>query len=97
MAVEILLPGALADLIGGTRHLAVELPQPATVGGLLEALGQQHPVLHRRLCDETGALRRFVNVYVDGDDVRRNDGLQTAVHEASTVQILPSVAGGAIS
>jgi molybdopterin converting factor small subunit len=94
MAVEVLLPGALGDLIGGTRRLDMDLPEPATVGGLLAAVGDEHPALLRRLCDETGSLRRFVNVYVDGDDVRRDRGLQTAVSDGSTVQILPSVAGG---
>jgi molybdopterin converting factor small subunit len=94
MAVEILLPGALGDLVGGTRRLDMDLPEPATVGALLAAVGDQYPALLRRLCDETGSLRRFVNVYVDGDDVRRTEGLQTAVSEGATVQILPSVAGG---
>jgi molybdopterin synthase sulfur carrier subunit len=94
MPVQVLLPGALADLAGGSRHLDVELPQPATVGGLLSTIESRHPVLYRRLCDETGSLRRFVNVYVDGDDVRRDAGLATAVRDGATVQILPSVAGG---
>jgi sulfur-carrier protein len=95
MTVEIVLPGALADLAGGSRRLTVDLPDPATVAGLLEALGDDHPVLRRRLCDETGALRRFVNVYVGDEDIRRADGLETPISDESTIQILPSVAGGA--
>lgn len=94
MSVQVLLPGALADLIGGVRSLAVDTPHPTTVGGLLAAVRDRHPVLHRRLCDETGSLRRFVNIYVDGDDIRRDAGLQTVLREGATVQILPSVAGG---
>ena len=95
MAVEVLLPGALAELVGGARHLEVDLPEPATIGGLLDVLADGQPTLYRRVCDETGALRRFVNVYVDGDDVRREGGLQMTIRDGSTVQILPSVAGGA--
>jgi molybdopterin synthase sulfur carrier subunit len=94
VAVQVLLPGVLADLIGGSRRLDVEIDPPATVGMVFTAIAGTHPVLHRRLCDETGSLRRYVNVYVDGDDVRRDAGLQTAVADGSTVQILPSVAGG---
>ncbi|MGX5653772.1 MoaD/ThiS family protein [Geodermatophilus nigrescens] len=62
--------------------------------GLLDALAARHPVLERRIRDEAGALRRFVNVYVDGDDVRFSAGAQTPVHDGAVVQVLPSVAGG---
>jgi len=92
--VQVVLPGVLAELAGGSRHLDVDLPEPATVGGLLSTIEVRHPVLYRRLCDETGTLRRFVNLYVDGDDVRLDAGLATELRDSSTVQILPSVAGG---
>jgi molybdopterin converting factor small subunit len=64
------------------------------VGEVLDALAADHPLLGRRIRDETGALRRFVNVYVDGDDVRFGQGLATAVRDGAVVQVLPSVAGG---
>ena len=92
-AVEVLLPGVLADLTGGRRRLEVH-PAEATLAGLLDALAADHPVLERRIRDEAGALRRFVNVYVDGDDVRFAAGLATAVPGGAVVQVLPSVAGG---
>ncbi len=92
-AVEVLLPGVLADLAGGRRRLEVH-PAEATLAGLLDALAADHPVLERRIRDEAGALRRFVNVYVDGDDVRFTAGLATAVPGGAVVQVLPSVAGG---
>jgi sulfur-carrier protein len=95
MPVEVLLPGALADLIGGVRRLNIDLPQPATIETLIDALAEHQPALRRRLCDETGALRRFVNVYVDGEDIRRSTGLETTLGANSTIQILPSIAGGA--
>lgn len=86
-----LLPGVLAELVGGQRRIDV----PAgSVGGVLDALAGPHPGLVRRLRDETGALRRHVNVYVNGEDVRGADGLRTMVPEGGTVQVLPPVAGG---
>ncbi len=93
MSVEVLLPGVLADLAGGAKHLKVD-PPGGTLADLLDALAADHPLLARRIRDETGALRRFVNVYVDGDDVRFADGLATPVRDGAVVQVLPSVAGG---
>ena len=93
MSVEVVLPGALADLAGGTKHLALE-PAGETLGDLLDALAAQHPLLGRRIRDETGKVRRFVNVYVDGDDIRFTAGLSTPVRDGGVVQVLPSVAGG---
>jgi sulfur-carrier protein len=93
MSVEVLLPGALADLAEGKRRLAVA-PAEATLSGLLDALAAEHPLLVRRIRDETGALRRFVNVYVDGDDVRWAGLLAAPVPDGAVVQVLPSVAGG---
>ena len=93
MSVQVLLPGVLADLAGGSRHVDVDAPV-GTLGDLLDALAAEHPMLGRRIRDETGALRRFVNVYVDGDDVRFEGGLATEVKDGAVVQVLPSVAGG---
>lgn len=93
MSVRVLLPGVLADLAGGCRHLEVDVP-PGTLAELLDALGALHPVLVRRLRDETGRVRRYVNVYVDGADVRGGQGLLTAVRAGAVVHVLPSVAGG---
>lgn len=93
-SVRVLLPGALAEVAGGRRHLEVPVGPAAVVGDVLDALGAEHPALGRRLRDETGALRRFVNVFVDGRDVRDLAGVQTAVADGAEVQVLPSVAGG---
>jgi molybdopterin converting factor small subunit len=83
----------LADLVGGRRSLVVA-PAPSTVGELLDRVEADEPAVVRRIRDETGALRRFVNVYVDGDDVRHRDGLETPLNAGATVHVLPSVAGG---
>jgi len=93
VSVQVVLPGVLAELAGGSRKLDVDVP-PGTLEDLLDALAQAHPVLVRRVRDETGALRRYVNVYVDGADVRGEQGLATAVVTGAVVQVLPSVAGG---
>ena len=93
MSVQVVLPGVLADLAGGTKHVAVD-PAGDTLQDLLDALAALHPLLGRRIRDETGQVRRFVNVYVDGDDVRFTQGLATEVRDGAEVQVLPSVAGG---
>ena len=93
MSVQVLLPGVLAALAGGEKHVNVE-PAGDTLADLLDALAAEHPMLIRRIRDETGQVRRFVNVYVDGDDVRFEGGLQAKVRDGAEVQVLPSVAGG---
>jgi molybdopterin synthase sulfur carrier subunit len=93
MSVQVVLPGVLADLAGGSKHLDVQ-PEGGTLADLLDALAAEHPRLTRRIRDETGTVRRFVNVYVDGEDVRFQDGLATTVRDGAEVQVLPSVAGG---
>ena len=93
MNVQMVLPGVLADLAGGDRHLDVEI-RGGTVAELLDTLAAVHPLLARRIRDETGALRRFVNVYVDGEDVRFQKGVATELRDGAQVQVLPSVAGG---
>lgn len=93
MSVQVLLPGALAGLAGGARHLDLT-PGGGTLADVLDALAAEHPVLCRRIRDETGRVRRFVNVYVDGEDVRFTGGLDAPVADGAEVQVLPSVAGG---
>jgi len=90
--VVVRIPGPLVDLAGG-RSLTFT-PVPADVGGLLDAIDAERPALARRIRDETGALRRFVNVYVDGDDIRHLEGLATPLRPGSEVHVLPAVAGG---
>ena len=95
MSVELVLPGALADLVPGTgRRVTVETVTPTTLRAVLDEVGRQLPGLERRLRDEQGMLRRHVNVYVDGDDVRTGLGLDHVVPAGAEVLVLPSVAGG---
>ena len=91
MSVTVVLPGVLRPHAGGAHQVGVE---GSTVGEVLDALTSEHPALGRRLRDERGALRRFVNVYVGDTDVRDAEGLDTAVPEGAQVTVLPSIAGG---
>ena len=94
MTVRVVLPGYLADLAGGQKHLEVDVAAGGTLSAVLDGLVAGRPLLDRRIRDETGALRRFVNVYVDGEDVRFASGVRTPVEDGALVQVLPSVAGG---
>lgn len=92
--VVLRVPRVLAADLGGRREVVLPVPDGRRLAGLLDALAPAHPALARRLRDETGSLRRFVNVYVDGLDVRRGDGLATPVRAGQTVEVIQSVAGG---
>ena len=94
MSIEVVLPGFLADLAGGEKHVEVDVGEGATLAAVLDRLADGRPLLDRRIRDETGALRRFVNVYVDGEDVRFEQGVRTPVGDGAVIQVLPSVAGG---
>jgi MoaD family protein len=85
------LPTQLRDAAGGQGAVEAE---GSTVGEVLDALYAAHAELRDRLSDGDGGLRRFVNVYVGGEDIRFGDGLDTAVADGDEVQILPAVAGG---
>jgi molybdopterin converting factor small subunit len=88
---EVFLPGALRERAGGAGRVAVA---GATVAELIAALEEAHPGLRFSLCYETGELRPFVNIFVNGTNVRYLAGLETAVPVGARVYILPSVAGG---
>ena len=93
--VTLVIPQLLQPLVAGQRQLSLGVDeQGATVAELLDVVGSSYPVFNRRVRDETGALRRFVNVYLNGDDVRRLDGLQTRAAPGAEVLVLQSVAGG---
>ena len=77
--IRVLLPDVLAPAAGGTRELSVPGTAGLTVGSLLDGLGSRFPVLERRIRDETGTVRRFVNIYVDGQDIRGLDRQHSAV------------------
>ena len=92
MAVTVRIPTQLRDAAGGSAETKVD--GAATVGEALEALYSEHGELRDRIADESGELRRFVNVYLSGEDIRFLDGLQTPVEDGAELTILPAVAGG---
>jgi molybdopterin converting factor small subunit len=93
MAVTIELPSALRPFAGGSLEVRLE-ERVGTVADALGVLAGRHAGVVDRVIEETGELRRHVNVFVDGENVRFLDGLRTPVGEASTIVIVPSVSGG---
>jgi sulfur-carrier protein len=91
VSVSVRIPSQLRTLSGGQAHLSVE---GSTVGEVLKALDAAHPGFADRLFDDTGGLRRFVNVFLAEEDVRFLDGLDTRVADGQTLSIVPAVAGG---
>jgi len=91
MAVTVRIPTTMRPLTGGEKQVSVET---GTLSDVISQLEAAHPGLGERLIDEEGALRKFVNIFVDDDDVRYLDGLDTKVGDGITVSIIPAVAGG---
>lgn len=94
MAVTVRIPTPLRKLTNEQDTVLIA-DESGTLAQLIDALEGQYPGLKERLCDETGELRRFVNVYVNGEDVRFLSGLATTVEAGAEVSIVPAVAGGA--
>jgi sulfur-carrier protein len=91
---RLVVPGSLRQFTDGESTIELALPDGASLADLLEALSAAKPALARRLRDEQGDLRRYVNIYVDGEDARRSGGLAAPVPAGAEVLVLPSVAGG---
>jgi molybdopterin synthase sulfur carrier subunit len=89
--VTIRIPTQLRQLAGGASEVAVE---GGSVAEALKALDAAHPGFSERLYDESGGLRRFVNVFVAEEDIRFLDGVDTALTDGQTISIVPAVAGG---
>jgi molybdopterin converting factor small subunit len=91
MAVVVRIPTQLRNLSGGAGEVTLD---GATVAEVFTALDAEHPGFAARLYDDTGALRRFVNVFLAEEDIRFLDGLATPVADGQTLSIVPAVAGG---
>ncbi len=91
MSVTVRIPTPLRKL---TNELDVVSGDGGTLLACIDSLEQQYPGIKERLCEEGGELRRFVNVYVNGEDVRFQQGLQTPLKPEDEVSIVPAVAGG---
>jgi len=91
MSVTVRVPPVFRTMTGGQSQVGVE---GSTVGEVLGALDAAHPGFAEKLLDGDGNLVRYVNVFVDDDDVRFLDGLGTAVPDGATLSIMQAVAGG---
>ena len=91
MPVQVLIPTPLQKLTND--EASVEL-DATSVDALIDALDSRYPGLKGRLCDEAGKLRRFLNVYVNSEDIRFLDNQTTALKDGDEVSIVPAVAGG---
>lgn len=91
MSVTVKIPTQLRSITGGEAEASVE--EAGTVGEVLDGLYDRYDGLRDRIAED-GGLRRFVNVYVGGEDIRFLDGLDTSVESGDEVTILPAVAGG---
>lgn len=92
MSVVVRIPTPLRRVTGGQDKASVDGDNLVQI---IESLEAQYPGLKERLCDESGDLRHFVNIYVNGEDVRFLEGLETAISSGDEVSIVPAVAGGA--
>ncbi len=91
MSVTVRIPGPLRKISNGADKVEVE---GSDLGSLVAALEAQFPGMKERLVDENGELRYFVNLYLNNEDVRFLDGLNTPVSPGDEVSIVPAVAGG---
>lgn len=94
MSVTVRIPTVLRNYTGGAAEVIAE---GGTLAEVLDALEGEYPGIRARVLDETGSLRRFVNVYVGEDDIRYVAGLSTPTPDGSLVSVIPSVAGGSES
>jgi sulfur-carrier protein len=91
MSITIQLPAALRGCCAGASKLSLSAP---SVRAALERIERSHPALYRSICDETGAVRRHVNLFVNASHVRDREGLDTALVSGDVITILPAVSGG---
>ena len=91
MSVKVRIPTPLRRLSNGASEVSIT---SSSVSEAVSALETQFPGFRERLCDEDGELRRFINIYVNGEDVRFLSGLATPIKAGDEVSIVPAVAGG---
>lgn len=91
MSIKVRIPAPLRTLTGGEGLVEVS---SESIGDAIAKLEAAFPGIKERLCEETGEIRRFVNIYVNGEDVRFLDGLGTTLSAGDEISIVPAVAGG---
>lgn len=91
MSAKVRIPAPLRRL---TKDQAVVDVEGQTVADVIVDLEKNYPGLKERLCDETGQIRRFINVFVNGEDIRFKEGAKTVVPAGAEVSVVPAIAGG---
>ena len=89
--VQVRIPTPLRKYTGGAEAVQAE---GTTVATLVVDLDKRHPGIRERICDESGAVRRFVNIFVNGEDIRFLQNLDTALKAGDEVSVVPAIAGG---
>ncbi len=92
MAVKVRIPTPLRKLTNGSDEVTAE---GANVAEIIEDLERNYPGLKERICEDTGKLRRFVNIYLNDEDIRFKSNMETALKENDELSIIPAIAGGA--
>ena len=91
MIVTVQIPGLLREYCGGEADLSLSA---ASVGAALDEIARRHPSLYRNVCDETGSVRRHINLFVNDWHIRDRNGLDTSLEAGDVVTILPAISGG---
>ncbi len=93
MSVKVRIPTPLRKITGGKDEV---LAEGATVGEVIDDVEKSHNGLKERICEENGELRRFVNLYLNDEDIRFEDNLKTVVKDGDELSIIPAIAGGLV-
>lgn len=91
MPISVRIPTPLRKFTGGAESVTAS---GATVAAIVQDVESRHPGLKERICDDAGKVRRFVNMYVNGEDIRFLSSLDTPVKEGDEISIVPAIAGG---
>lgn len=91
MSVQVRVPTPLRRYTGGAEEVSVD---GDTIAALVSNIEQSYPGIQERICDDQGNIRRFVNIFVNGDDIRFLDNLETVLKDGDEVSIVPAIAGG---
>jgi molybdopterin converting factor small subunit len=91
MSLKVIIPTPLRKFTGGAEMVELEA---TTINEVLDRLDARHPGIRASVCDESGSLKRFINIYLDGEDVRFLENLSTTVRDGAEVVIVPAISGG---